>query len=78
MNPMKNNKVLGIVFLCLLLSGVWLTYGVFTKKFTDYDEVELKTSKIGLQLPIARRRQDPRRPGRRGARLSRPTPTAPR
>ena len=25
---------------CLLLSGVWVTYGVFTKKFTDYDEVD--------------------------------------
>ncbi len=45
------HKVLGIVFLCLLLLGVWLTYAVFTKKFSDYDEVTLQTSKIGLQLP---------------------------
>ena len=45
------HKVLGIVFLCLLLLGVWLTYAVFTKKFADYDEVTLQTSKIGLQLP---------------------------
>jgi phospholipid/cholesterol/gamma-HCH transport system substrate-binding protein len=51
MNPFRNHKVLGIGFLCLLLLGVWLTYAVFTKKFTQYDEVMLKTSSIGLQLP---------------------------
>ena len=45
------HKVLGIVFLCLLLLGVWLTNAIFTKKFSDYDEVTLQTSKIGLQLP---------------------------
>jgi len=46
-----NHKVLGIVFVCLLLLGVWLTYGVFTKKFVDYDKVTLQTSALGLQLP---------------------------
>ena len=30
---------------------MWATYGVFTKKFTDYDEVTVKASRIGLQLP---------------------------
>jgi phospholipid/cholesterol/gamma-HCH transport system substrate-binding protein len=44
-------KVMGIVFLCLLVAGVYLTYSIFTKKFTDYDEVTLQTSTIGLQLP---------------------------
>ncbi|GAA4739078.1 MCE family protein [Nocardioides endophyticus] len=44
-------KVMGIVFLCLLLAGVYLTYSIFTKKFTAYDEVKLQTSSIGLQLP---------------------------
>ena len=44
--------MLGVVFLCLILTGVWAAYGVFTKKFTDYDEVTLETSKIGLQLPM--------------------------
>jgi phospholipid/cholesterol/gamma-HCH transport system substrate-binding protein len=43
--------MLGIVFLALLLAGVWLTYAVFTKQFTDYDKVTLQTSKIGMQLP---------------------------
>ena len=46
-----NHKVLGVVFVCLLLLGVWLTYGIFTKKFVDYDRVTLQTSTIGLQLP---------------------------
>jgi phospholipid/cholesterol/gamma-HCH transport system substrate-binding protein len=44
-------KALGVVFLCLLVAGVYLTYSIFTKKFTDYDEVTLQTSTIGLQLP---------------------------
>lgn len=43
--------MLGVVFLCLLLTGVYLTYAVFTKKFADYDEVTLRASKIGMQLP---------------------------
>jgi len=46
-----HHKVLGVVFLCLILTGVWAAYGVFTKKFTDYDEVTVKASRIGLQLP---------------------------
>ena len=45
------HRALGVVFLCLLLLGVWLTYATFTKKFTSYDEVTLKTTNIGLQLP---------------------------
>ncbi len=45
------HKVLGVVFLCLLLGAVYLTYAIFSKKFTDYDEVKLETSTIGLQLP---------------------------
>ena len=44
-------KALGVVFLVLMLAAVWLTYGVFTKKFSDYDEVTVHASRIGLQLP---------------------------
>jgi len=47
----QSHKLLGIVFIVLLLVGVWFTYAVFTKTFTDYDKVTLRTSKIGLQLP---------------------------
>jgi len=45
------HKVLGIAFLALLLLAGYLVYAVFTKKFSTYDEVTLKTSSIGLQLP---------------------------
>jgi phospholipid/cholesterol/gamma-HCH transport system substrate-binding protein len=44
-------KVFGIGFLCLLMAGVWLTYGVFTQKFTSFDTVTLDASTIGLQMP---------------------------
>lgn len=44
-------RVLGTVFVAMLVASVYLTYAVFTKQFTDYDEVTLQTSKIGLQLP---------------------------
>ncbi len=47
----RNYKVLGILFLALLVLAVYMTYAVFTKKFTDYDRVTLETSSIGLQLP---------------------------
>jgi phospholipid/cholesterol/gamma-HCH transport system substrate-binding protein len=45
------HKVLGIVFVLALVAAVYLTYAVFTKKFSTYDEVTLQTSTIGLQLP---------------------------
>lgn len=45
------HKALGVIFVCLLLLGVWLTNAVFTKKFADYEEVTMTTSNIGLQLP---------------------------
>ncbi|MEP9384815.1 MCE family protein [Nocardioides sp. KR10-350] len=44
-------RVLGVIFLCLLLFAVWLTYAIFTKKFSHYDEITLRTDRIGLQLP---------------------------
>jgi phospholipid/cholesterol/gamma-HCH transport system substrate-binding protein len=51
MRIVHNHKLLGIVFLALLVAGVWFTYAIFNKSFTDYREVKLQTSKIGLQLP---------------------------
>jgi phospholipid/cholesterol/gamma-HCH transport system substrate-binding protein len=44
-------RTVGVIFLALLLLGVWLTYAFFTKKFTDVVPVTLQTSRIGLQLP---------------------------
>jgi phospholipid/cholesterol/gamma-HCH transport system substrate-binding protein len=46
-----SNRVLGVAFLVLLLTFVWGTYAIFTKKFVDVVPVTLKTSNIGLQLP---------------------------
>ena len=51
MRIVHNHKVLGVAFIALLLAGVWFTYAVFNKTFTDYEKVTLQTSKIGLQLP---------------------------
>ena len=48
---MVGHKLLGVIFIGLLLLGIWASYGVFTKKFSSYDELTLQTSKIGLQLP---------------------------
>jgi phospholipid/cholesterol/gamma-HCH transport system substrate-binding protein len=45
------HSVFGIGFLVLLISLVYLTYAIFTKKFVDYVPVTLKSSSIGLQLP---------------------------
>jgi len=44
-------RAYGAAFLALCLLFVWLTYAVFTKKFSDYDEVTLQSSKVGLSLP---------------------------
>jgi phospholipid/cholesterol/gamma-HCH transport system substrate-binding protein len=44
-------RALGICFLAAVVGGVWLTYAVFTQKFTSFDEVTLETSSVGLQLP---------------------------
>jgi phospholipid/cholesterol/gamma-HCH transport system substrate-binding protein len=46
------HKLLGVVFICLLLFGVYTTFAIFTKKWAEYDEVTLQTSTIGLQLPM--------------------------
>lgn len=34
-----------------MLAAVWATYGVFTHAFSEYDEVRVETTRIGLQLP---------------------------
>jgi phospholipid/cholesterol/gamma-HCH transport system substrate-binding protein len=45
------HKTLGVIFVCLVVLAGWLTYAIFTKKFSDYEEVKLRTSTVGLQLP---------------------------
>ena len=45
------NRLLGVMFLVMLLFFVWLTSAIFSKKFVDYVPVRLRASHIGLQLP---------------------------
>ena len=45
------NRVLGVVFVCLLLTGGWLTYAVFNKTFVDVVHVHVTATRAGLQLP---------------------------
>ncbi len=45
------NRILGVLFVGLLVFGVWIVNAVFSQKFLSFDEVELNTDTIGLQLP---------------------------
>jgi phospholipid/cholesterol/gamma-HCH transport system substrate-binding protein len=47
----QSHKLLGILFVLVMVAAVYATYAVFTKKYADYDEIKLQTSTIGLQLP---------------------------
>ena len=47
----RQSKVLGVLFLALVVLATYLVYATFTKKFADYDRVNVETSEIGLQLP---------------------------
>lgn len=51
MKQTLTNRLLGVVLILILLSGVWLVNAVFNQKFTSFDEVKLNTDTIGLQLP---------------------------
>ena len=44
-------KAYGIGFLALCLLALYMTYATFSKKFAEYDEVTLKSSKTGVSLP---------------------------
>ena len=45
------HRLLGVAFLVLLAFFGWLTYAIYNKQFTDYEDVQLQASKTGLQLP---------------------------
>ena len=55
MSVAANHKLLGVVFLALLRRRRLAHLRVFTKKFTDYDEVTLQTAD---DRPAAARRAD--------------------
>ncbi|MGH3333539.1 MAG: MCE family protein [Nocardioidaceae bacterium] len=44
------HRVFGVAFLALLVLFGWLTYAIFNKKFTDYVDVQMLSSRVGLQL----------------------------
>jgi phospholipid/cholesterol/gamma-HCH transport system substrate-binding protein len=44
-------KVLGAIFVALVVLFVWVTYAFFTKAFVDYDNVTLTTDTTGVNLP---------------------------
>jgi phospholipid/cholesterol/gamma-HCH transport system substrate-binding protein len=44
-------RSLGIVFIALMLAGVWLVVAIFNQDFTKFDKVSLPTDASGLQLP---------------------------
>jgi phospholipid/cholesterol/gamma-HCH transport system substrate-binding protein len=46
-----SDRLLGVVFIGILVLGVWLINAVFTQKFVSFDKVTLDTDTIGLQLP---------------------------
>ena len=45
------NRALGAGFVALVVVLGWLTYAIFNKSFVSYDDVTLRASAIGLQLP---------------------------
>ena len=51
MRKVLGNRLLGVLFIGILLLGVWAVNAVFTQKFLHFDKVELNTDTIGLQLP---------------------------
>jgi phospholipid/cholesterol/gamma-HCH transport system substrate-binding protein len=51
MRLLDHHRILGVIFIGLLALSVWLVSAVFTQKFTAFDEVTLKTSTTGLNLP---------------------------
>lgn len=46
-----HKRLLGVVFIGLLVLGVWFVNAIFTQKFTDFEKVTLQTDTVGLNLP---------------------------
>ena len=44
-------RTAGALFIALVLVMVWVTYAFFDKKFTDYDNVLIRTASTGVNLP---------------------------
>ena len=73
------HQVLGVAFLLLLALFAYLTYGIFNKKFTAYDDVTRKLVRgDGLLAwsPAGYRERRPRRAARRVQVLTPPSTVA--
>ena len=35
MRALRNTKLIGLVFIALIVTGIWFTVAIFTKKFAD-------------------------------------------
>lgn len=46
------HRLLGVVFIGLLLAASWLTYAIFNKTFANVVHVDVTASRAGLQLPL--------------------------
>jgi phospholipid/cholesterol/gamma-HCH transport system substrate-binding protein len=51
MRPLDHHRILGVVFIGLMILSVWLVSAVFTQKFISFEPVTLTTSSAGMQLP---------------------------
>lgn len=51
MRALLINRFLGVLFVGLLVGGVFLVAAIFNQDFTPFDKVTLHTDKAGLQLP---------------------------
>jgi phospholipid/cholesterol/gamma-HCH transport system substrate-binding protein len=51
MSTVFKNRLLGVLFIGMLVFGVWMVNAVFTQKFVSFDTVKLNTDTVGLQLP---------------------------
>ncbi|WP_328527585.1 MCE family protein [Nocardioides sp. NBC_00368] len=47
----QKGKILGVVFIVLVLAALALTWAQFTNRFGNFEEITLKADRIGLQLP---------------------------
>ncbi len=50
-STVARHRTLGVLFVVLLLVLCWLTWAVFTTRLVGYVPVEVRGSRVGMQLP---------------------------
>jgi phospholipid/cholesterol/gamma-HCH transport system substrate-binding protein len=51
MRRIFNNRILGVLFIGLMVLALWFVVALFNQKFSSFDEVKMTSSTVGLQLP---------------------------